>query len=64
MMQTADKIARFISNSLKRQLILEEWIDSTLLDEKHKKLKELCKTRWVECHEAFQVFCDLSLPTF
>jgi len=26
-------------------------------------VKELCRTRWVECHDAFEIFCDLYLPT-
>ncbi len=64
MMQTADTISRFFSNSPKRQLALEEWIDNVLPDENRKKLKELCRTRWVERHEAFEVFLDLFLPTF
>lgn len=64
MMQTADTISRFFSNSPKRQLALEEWIDNVLPDESRKKLKELCRTRWVERHEAFEVFLDLFLPTF
>ncbi len=63
-MQTADEISRFFSNSPKRQLALEEWIDNVLADENRKKLKELCRTRWVERHEAFEVFLDLFLPTF
>ena len=64
MMQTADTISRFFSNSPKRQLALEEWIDSVLPEEKRKKLKEMCRTRWVERHEAFEIFSDLFLPTF
>ena len=56
MMQTADKISRFLSNSPKRQLALEKWIDNVLPEENRKKLKELCRTRWVERHEAFEVF--------
>ena len=63
MMQTADKISRFFNNSPKRQILLEEWIESTQ-PENRKKLKELCRTRWVERHEAFEVFSDLFLPVF
>ena len=29
---------------------------------KRKCLKEMCRTRWVERHEAFEVFSDLFLP--
>ena len=64
MMQTADKISRFFSNSPKRQLDLEQWIDNVLPEENRRKLKELCRTRWLERHEAFEVFSDLFLPTF
>ena len=64
MMQSADKISRSFSNSPKRQLALEKWIDSVLPEENRKRLKELCRTRWVERHEAFEVFSDLFLPTF
>ena len=35
-----------------------------LPEENRKKAKELCRTRWVERHEAFDVFSDLFLPTF
>ena len=64
MMQTADKISRFFNYSPKRQLALEEWINDVLPEENRKKLKELCRTRWVERHEAFEVCSDLFLPTF
>lgn len=43
---------------------MEKWIDSVLPDENRKKIKELCRTRWVERHEAFEVFSDLFLPTY
>ena len=60
MMETADSVSRFFSNSPKRQLSLERWIDSIMPPaEKRRKLKELCRTRWVERHEAFEVFTDL-----
>ena len=63
MMQTADSISRFFKYSPKRQLALEKWIDDILLGEKRHKLKEMCRTRWVERHEAFEIFLDLFLPT-
>ena len=63
MMQTANAVARFFSNSPKRQLALETCVDNIFQDEKRKKLKEMCRTRWVERHEAFQIFSDLFLPT-
>ena len=64
MTQTADMISRFFSNSPKRQLHLEARIDCTMPGEQRKKLKALCRTRWVQRHEAFEVFCDLFTPTF
>ena len=64
MMQTADSIFRFFSNSQKRQLALEKWIDSTLpKEERRRKLKEMCQTKWVKRHEAFELFIDLFLTT-
>ena len=64
MMQTADYISRFYKYSPKRQLALEKWIDDILQGEKRHKLKEMCRTRWIERHEAFEIFLDLFLPTF
>ena len=62
MMQTADSISRFFCNSPKRQLALEKWIEELLPEEKRSKMKQLCKTRWVERHEAFEVFRELFMP--
>ena len=62
-MDTADCVHRFFDNSPKHQLALEKWITEVLPDsEKRRKLKSVCKTRWVERHEAFEVFFDLFLP--
>ena len=62
MMQTADNVCRFFSNSPKRQLALEKCISQICSEEKRKCLKEMCRTRWVERHEALEVFSDLFLP--
>ena len=62
MMQTADNVCRFFSNSPKRQLALEKWISQICSEEKRKCLKEMCRIRWVERHEVFEVFSDLFLP--
>ena len=62
MMDTAESICRFFSNSPKRQLALESWINETSEGEQRTKLKSICKTRWVERHEAFEVFIDLFEP--
>ena len=59
MIDTVIRFFRLFSNFPKRQLAVEKWIDDTLEDEKRKKLKELCRTRWVKHHDSFQVFSDL-----
>ena len=63
-MQTADTVSSFFSNSPKRQLATERWIAELLPEEKRRKMKEMCKTRWVERHEAFEVFLDLFMANF
>ena len=61
MMDTAENICRFFSNSPKRQLALEKCINESL-GEQRTKLKSICKTQRVERHEAFEVFIDLLEP--
>ena len=62
-METADSIIWFFSNSQKQQLELEKWIADVCPNEETRcKLKEMCKTRYVEQHEAFDVFIDVYLP--
>ena len=63
MIQTADSISRFFKYSPKRQLSLEKWINDILPGEKRHKLKEMCRTRWVERHDAFEIFIDLFIST-
>ena len=59
-METVGSIARFFNNSPKRQIALEGWITSVFpTEEKRRKLKDLCRTRWIERHDAFDVFVDL-----
>ena len=31
---------------------------------KPEEMKEMCRTQWVERHDAFMIFPDLFLPTF
>ena len=61
-MDTADSVCRFFSNSPKRQLAFETWIEQKLEGERRRKLKSICRTRWVERHEAFEIFIDLFEP--
>lgn len=39
--------------------MFERNVDKLTTDTKKKKLKELCRTRWVERHDAFEVFIEL-----
>ena len=62
-MERIDSLYRFFHCSPKRQEAFEKWImDICPSEEKRRKLKQLCKTRWVERHEALEVFIDLFLP--
>ena len=67
MMDIASGVARFFNNSPKRQLALDKFIEDLHKREqdssKRQKLKELCKTRWVERHNAFETFLELFEPT-
>ena len=61
-MDVVDSISRFFNNSPKRQLELEKWIMEVLpSEEKRRKIKMLCRTQWVERHDAYEVFTDLFL---
>lgn len=49
----------FFENSPKRQSFMEIVIDAHSPDNKKQKLKNLCKTRWVERHATFKTIFDL-----
>ena len=55
-MNTADQVVRFFEFSPKKQHRLEENIDEGF---SKSKLKELCRTRWVERYYSFSVFLDV-----
>ena len=65
-MDCADGVVRFFNNSPKCQLFFSKCVQ----DERHgnpqfeqrTKLKELCRTHWVERHDAFEVFVHLYKP--
>ena len=61
MMDTADKIVRFYAFSPKRQLNLESWIEQVHEEDQArvKKLQSMCKTRWVQRHDALNIFVEL-----
>lgn len=58
MMSTADQVVRFFEFSPKKQNSLEKAIDNLIPDNNKRKLKELCRTRWVERHDAFEIFIN------
>ena len=63
MMDIAGCISRFLNYSPKQQLLLENHIAALYQSDpelpKRKKLKDLCKTRWAERHNAFEAFSEL-----
>ena len=61
MMELSDSVSRFFKFSPKRQASLEKFVDEEFVRNKTTKykLKEMCRTRWVERHDAFEVFCQL-----
>ncbi len=66
-MDVPSSVARFFNNSPNRQLTLDKFIDELRPGDsessKQRKLKDLCRTRWVELHDAFEAFAELYEPT-
>lgn len=58
-MGVISKVALFFENSPKRQAALEEKIKETEQPNKKKHLLDLCRTRWIHRHEAFENFGQL-----
>ena len=58
MMGTVSAVSKFFEHG-KRQDKLVEGVESTLPDSKKKRVKPLCRTRWVERFSALEVFIDL-----
>ena len=54
-----NKVALSFENSPKKQAALEEKIKETEQPNKKKNLLDLCKTRWIHRHEAFEKFGQL-----
>ena len=59
MMGTMGEICRYFGFSPKRQGVLETKIDELCPNSKHKKLKDVCKTRWVQRLDSLEVFIEL-----
>ena len=53
------EIAKFFNNSPKRQHFFEDVVESVSPAAKKVKLKDLCRTRWVERIDSYLVFYDL-----
>ena len=53
------EIARFFNFSAKRQHLLEKAIEACDSTTKAKKLKDACRTRWVQRIDSYAVFLDL-----
>ena len=56
MMGTVDKVWIFFSAHPKRQRKLEEAIEATQPEAKVQKLKDLCRTRWIQRIDALDRF--------
>ncbi len=54
-----DEIARFFDYSAKRQRLLDKCIEIVAPEAQAKKLKDACRTRWVERIDSYVVFLDL-----
>ena len=60
MMDSCRELYSFFDNSPKRQRFLDIVIDVLAKGEtKKRKLKNLCKTRWIERHSTFETIYDL-----
>ena len=61
---TITETANFFNFSAKRQRFLESVISLDASSQQRKvKLKDLCRTRWIQRHEAYETFFEL-LPSF
>ena len=53
------EMARFFKYSAKRQRLLDKVIDSVCPSAKAKKLKDACRTRWIQHIDSYVVFLEL-----
>ena len=49
----------FFNYSPKRQRLLERFIEVNQPDVRKQKLRDLCRTRWIQCLEAYKAFMEL-----
>lgn len=61
---TINKIIKFFRKSAKRQTILNAAVEGINCEEKRKRLKRMCITRWVERLDAVIMFKDFFYPIY
>ena len=59
MMDSCHELFSFFDNSPKRQNFLKVIIDALSPESKKRKLKDLCKTQWIERHSTYETIFDL-----
>ena len=59
MMDSCRELYSFFDNSPKRQVCLNAVIGALSPENKKRRLKNLCKTRWIERHSTFETIFDL-----
>lgn len=64
LMGTLKELSLFFSLSPKRQRKFEEVIRQSAPDMRKTKLVDLCRTRWVEKHQALETFSELYLQVY
>ena len=62
MLATLAEVSDFVSGSTHRKVMLEDKVEDCFNGERKKKVKPLCRTRWVECHDSVSNFCSLMVP--
>ena len=62
MMDKVKAVADFFNNSPKRQQLLEKHIDNLLQGQRHRKLTDVCRTRWISCINAQVRFQQMFEP--
>ena len=63
-MTQVKELSYFFNNSQNRQIAFEKNVLEYSPDSKKKKLKDVCRTRWVERVDGMDVFEELFVPIF
>lgn len=58
-MNSCHELFKFFENSPKRPHFLNKVIDALAPENRKRRLKDLCKTRWVARHDTFKTLCSL-----